>query len=64
MLKYSETECAWICSECGAVYGPEELARVFDYSSTELEEQKYLADKGIFTPCHCMDCGILWEEIG
>lgn len=63
MLKYSETECAWICSECGAVYGPEELARMFDYVS-DLEEQKALADNGVFTSSYCMDCGTFWEEIG
>lgn len=63
MLKYNESEFGWECSECGALYSAEELARVFDYNTIHLEEQRELAKKKLFAPCHCMDCGTLWEEI-
>ena len=63
MLKYNNLECGWECSECGAIYSGKELARVFDYMSNDVEEQRELAKEGKFVPCHCMDCGTLWEEI-
>ena len=63
MLKYNDRECGWECSECGALYNGEELARVFDYLSSDVEEQRELAKEGKYTPSHCMDCGTLWEEI-
>ena len=63
MLKYNNLECAWECSECGAIYSGKELARVFDYNTNDAEEQRELAKQGKFIHCHCMDCGALWEEI-
>lgn len=52
-LVWNETECAWICSECGANYGTEEVARTFDYSDQVSEN---------FTGGYCMDCRCLWKE--
>ena len=63
MLKYNGLEFGWECSVCGAIYGAGELARVFDYTSDDIDDQKALAEKNMFTPCHCMDCGTLWEKI-
>ena len=63
MLKYNESELGWECSECGTLYSGDELARVFDYMSNDSEEQRDLAKQGKFTPCYCMDCGTLWNEI-
>ena len=63
MLKYNDRECTWECSECGALYGGEELARAFDYMSNDAEEQKELAKQGKFISCYCMDCGTLWDKI-
>lgn len=63
MLRYNDLECGWECTNCGALYDGNELARMFDYKTTDAEEQKLLADKGKFTPCYCMDCGTFWEEV-
>ena len=38
MLKYNNLECGWECSECGAIYSEKELARVFDYTTDDIEE--------------------------
>ena len=51
MLKWNEFENGFECSECGGLYGEDELSRVFSYNGIRKEN---------FTSCHCMDCGTLW----
>lgn len=52
-LVWNETECAWMCSECGANYGTEEVARAFDYRDQVPEN---------FNGGYCMDCADLWKK--
>ena len=52
-LIWNELECAWECSECGALYSKEEVERVFGYN-TQVPER--------FTESYCMDCGCQWNE--
>jgi len=52
-LVWNELECAWECSECGALYSKEEVERVFGYN-TQVPER--------FTESYCMDCGCQWNE--
>lgn len=63
-LLYNPRECGWECSECGAIYSGEEMARVFDYCTRDIDEQREYINEGIPVSCHCMDCGILWEDLG
>lgn len=53
ILKWNVGEQAWICSECGAIYGREEVARAFSYGEQNSDT---------FMKSHCMDCGVEWEE--
>lgn len=63
MLLYNDIECCWECSECGGLFSAEEVARLFDYQASEIEEQKEYISKGIPVAGHCMDCGALWTEL-
>ena len=47
-LVWEVSECGWICSECGARYSKEEVARMFNYNEQTPEN---------FFPSYCMDCG-------
>lgn len=63
-LLHNSLENGWECSECGGIYSGDEVARVFDYMSSDVEEQKgYIKDE-IPVSCYCMDCGCRWEELG
>lgn len=63
-LLYNSLEQGWECSVCGAIYSGEEMARVFDYMTSDIEEQKSYINKEIPVACYCMDCGNLWEGLG
>lgn len=59
-LVYNEREMGWECSVCGGLYSADELSRVFEYETSDLDEQRnYKRD----IASHCMDCGCLWTEI-
>ena len=47
-LVWNELECGWVCSECGAIYSEEEVARVFGYNDQVTTN---------FHDGYCMDCG-------
>ena len=53
-LVWNDLECAWVCSECGAIYGEEEVARMFGYNIQEAKN---------FTGGYCMDCGGQFDGI-
>lgn len=53
-LVWNELELGWECSDCGAIYGEEEVARMFDYNTQNAEN---------FHSGYCMDCGIRFEEV-
>lgn len=50
-LVWNDGENAWICSECGAIYGEDEVRRVFNYDEQTAEH---------FIESYCMDCGCTW----
>ena len=52
-LVWNDCEMGWICSECGAIYGPEEVARAFNDENQTQES---------FNECYCMDCGGIFTE--
>ena len=52
-LIWNELECGWECSECGAIYSEDEVARMFQF-----DEQ--IPDN--FSESYCMDCGSLLDE--
>ena len=52
-LVWTDSECGWECSECGAIYSEEEVARMFDYNDQTVKN---------FNAGYCMDCGILFDE--
>ena len=60
-LIYNDLEQGWECSNCGGLFSSEELARVFDYDTSDLEEQRNY--KRNIISSYCMDCGCLWEDI-
>lgn len=47
-LVWNDIECGWVCSECGAIYGEDEVVRMFDYNDQSVEN---------FHDGYCMDCG-------
>ena len=53
-LVWNELECGWECSDCGAIYGEEEVARMFDYNTQ---------DANHFHEGYCMDCGGRFTEV-
>lgn len=53
MLKYDATECAFVCTDCGAIYSKEEIHRAFSYG--HVIQKDYL-------PIYCMDCGVEMTE--
>lgn len=53
-LVWNELECGWQCSECGALYNEEEVARMFNYCVCV---PKYF-EEGYY----CMDCGGRFTE--
>ena len=53
-LVWDELECGWKCSDCGALYGEDEVARMFDYN---LQTAKNFHDG------YCMDCGGRFTEV-
>lgn len=54
-LKWNNLECGWECSECGALYGENEVERIFGYNPQTAEN----FNKGY----HCMDCGREFDEV-
>ena len=52
-LVWNEVEHAWVCSECGAIYGEDEVTRVFGFSDQKPNN---------FAESYCMDCGCQWTE--
>ena len=50
-LIWNEFENAWECSACGALYGKDEVQRVFGYDEQTTKH---------FNESHCMDCGCIW----
>lgn len=62
-LLYNELEQGWECSECGAIYSSDEVARVFDYQTSDIEEQKSYVNKPTPVSCYCMDCGTYWDML-
>ena len=52
-LEWNELECGWECPECGALYGEEEVARMFMFDAQTPEK---------FTDGYCMDCGVRFTE--
>ena len=52
-LIWNDCENGWVCSECGAIYGTDEVERAFGYNNQKPEN---------FSESYCMDCGCLWEE--
>lgn len=53
-LVWNELECGWECSDCGAIYGEEEVARMFDYN---------VQNVNTFNEGYCMDCGGRFTEV-
>ena len=53
-LVWNEIECGWECSECGALYGDEEVARLFMFDKLTVEN---------FAGGYCMDCGVSLDEV-
>lgn len=53
-LVWNELECGWECSDCGAIYGEEEVARMFDYNVQSAKN---------FHDGYCMDCGGRFTEV-
>ena len=49
ILKWNNIENCWECSDCGARFSREEVARMFDYQATQTRDK--------FTEGYCMDCG-------
>ena len=54
-LKWNDIECGWECSECGALYGEEEVARIFQFGDQ--------IPKNFVEGCYCMDCGGQFDEV-
>lgn len=54
-LVWNDGECGWVCSECSAIYGEEEVARMFNY-----DEQ---IPKNFMEGFYCMDCGGIFTEV-
>lgn len=52
-LVWNEVEEGWICSNCGAIYGTDEVNRVFGFDEQSPDR---------FYESYCMDCGCLWEN--
>lgn len=53
-LVWNDLELGWECSDCGAIYGEEEVARMFNYDEQTSQN---------FTAGYCMDCGVRFEEV-
>ena len=53
-LVWNDLELGWECSDCGAIYGEEEVARMFNYNEQTANN---------FTGGYCMDCGVRFEEV-
>lgn len=53
-LVWEDSEMGWICSDCGARYSTEEVARMFNYNDQIPEN---------FVESYCMDCGGLFSGI-
>ena len=54
-LKWNYIECGWECSDCGALYGEEEVARIFQFDNQ--------IPKNFIEGYHCMDCGVQFNEV-
>ena len=52
-LVWNDGEQGWVCSNCGSIYGEDEVQRAFGYNYQESKN---------FIECYCMDCGCLWTE--
>lgn len=53
-LRYNKLECAYVCPDCGAIFGDDEIARVFGFGPKTREN---------FEPSYCMDCGTHWDDV-
>lgn len=67
-LIFDREQRKWVCSKCKASYYLSEISRAFDYNDDFLidvcdglidSKDEY---KEVYVPCHCMDCGALWED--
>lgn len=53
-LVWNDVENGWECSECGALYENEEVARLFMFG--EQVENNFVGG-------YCMDCGVELNEV-
>ncbi len=53
-LVWNDVENGWECSECGALYDNEEVARLFMFG--EQVENNFVGG-------YCMDCGVELNEV-
>lgn len=54
-LVWNDLECGWVCSDCGAIYGSEEVARMFNFDVQ--------VPKNFIEGFYCMDCGGEFTEV-
>ena len=54
-LVWNDIECGWECSECGAIYSQEEVARMFNFDAQ--------TPKNFIEGFYCMDCGGAFEKV-
>ena len=54
-LVWNSIECGWQCSECGALYSDEEVARIFQFDAQ--------TPKNFVEGYYCMDCGGIFDEV-
>lgn len=52
-LIWNNLECGWECSECGALYSEDEVARMFNYDNQTID---------MFRGGYCMDCGSCFDR--
>lgn len=52
-LVWNDVECGWVCEQCGAIYGNEEVERLFSFDNQVPEN---------FYGGYCMDCGVEFVE--
>lgn len=62
-LFYNSSNHTWKCSNCDKNYSLEEVSDLFNHQFFDTEGQLQYAQKGYFTPSHCVDCGIELDEI-
>lgn len=62
-LIYNHNNHTWQCSNCEKNYNLEEVSKLFNNQFFDAEGQLQYAQKGYFTPGHCINCGIELDEI-